>query len=930
MTCRVSEPDHNAVVATGEVVAAPARRELPSGTVTFVFTDIEGSTKLAHELGTERWGQILVQHASVVRKAVGDNEGVVVRTEGDSFFLAFRSARQAVAAAADAERGFTSQQWAHGATVKVRIGMHTGENARPGTEADASDYVGFDVHRAARVSSAGHGGQVLISSVTRTLLGDQLPAGVTLRDLGEHRLKDMSSPDRLFQLVIEGLPDAFPTLRTLERAPNNLPVQLTSFIGRQRELAEARALLDRTHLLTLIGPGGTGKSRLSLELGAQVMDGFPDGVWFVRLAPVSDPALVSSTIAHTLGLVVPPARTPLQFLIEHLRAKKVLVVIDNFEQVVNAATDIGEILRECSGVKAIVSSRIVLRVAGEQEYPVPPLTLPDPSDVPDVDELARAEAIQLFLERARAARPDFTLTSQNARAVVGVVAQLDGLPLAIELAAARVKILTPQAILERLASGLGVLQSSARDLPARQQTLRGAIAWSYDLLDPGLRRLFQRLAVFRGGAALEQIEAVCGPAEEIDRDVLDGVAELVDQSLLRRVESGDDPRFLMLETIREFSREKLVESGEQPEIDLRHARAYLALAEKAAPGLLGSEQKTLLDRLETEHANLRAAMDACGHGVCADRESCTCGPEEHVGSDERADISLRLAASLWRFWQMRGHLAEGRQRTERVLDLPDVEGRPAYLGALEALGGVVYWMGDIEATEAIYQKRLPIARSMGDPRKIADALYDLSFVYTLPNRETASALAMLDEAIALFRSTGDQAGVAKALWARANTLFNSAQYDKAVDVLEEVVRTFREVDNRFGLGWALHSLGVGRIRLGQMEPARAAFTEGLDLFRTAGDVSGMVLFFYDFAELAAAQHRDDRALRLFGAGTALKDKTGTQLADYLREENRPFSIEILALLERTDPRRKDGLGAEGAALTQDQVVAFALSERDEP
>jgi predicted ATPase/class 3 adenylate cyclase len=899
--------------------------------VTFVFTDIEGSTKLAHDLGTERWGEILAQHAAVVRKAVAEHEGVIVRTEGDSFFLAFRSARQAVALAADAERGFAGQPWAHGATVKVRIGMHTGENARPGTEADASDYVGYDVHRAARVASAGHGGQVLISSVTRTLLGEELPSGVTLRDLGEHRLKDVPAPDRLFQLVIEGLPDTFPTLRTLDRAPNNLPVQLTSFIGRQRELAEARELLDRTHLLTLVGPGGTGKSRISLELAAQVMDSFPDGIWFIRLAPVTDPALVASTIAHTLGLVVPPTRTPLQHLVDELRKKRVLLVVDNFEQVVGAATDVAEILRECPEVKAVVSSRIVLRVAGEQEYPVPPLTLPDPNDVPKIDELVQAEAIQLFIERARASRPDFALTPQNARAVVGVVAHLDGLPLAIELAAARVKILTPQAILERLASGIGVLQSSARDLPARQQTLRGAIAWSYDLLDPGLRKVFQRFSVFRGGAALEQVEAVCGPADEIDRDVLDGVAELVDQSLLRRVESGDEPRFVMLETIREFAHEKLVESGELAEIDLRHARAYLAFAERAARGLLGADQKHLLDSLELEHANLRAAMDACGVGVCADRETCTCGPEEHAGGDERVEISLRLAAALWRFWQMRGHLAEGRQRTDRVLAVPAAPGRmPAYLGALEASGGVAYWMGDIPATEAIYIKRLEVARRFGDPLKIADALYDISFIYTLPDRDSAKALQILDEAVEKFRAAGDRAGVAKTQWARANTLFNTRQFGDAVAVLEEVVRTFREVDNRFGLAWALHSLGVGRIRLGQKGDARAAFTEGLELFSRAGDLSGMVLFFYDFAELAAAQGRDDRALRLFGAGTALKDRTGTQLADYLREENRPFSLEILALLERTDPAHKETLGAEGGALSQDRAVAYALGDEDVP
>ena len=906
------------------------RTDLPSGTVTFVFTDIEGSTKLAHDLGLERWGEILAQHAAVVRPAVAAHEGVIVRTEGDSFFLAFRSARQAVGAAADIERGFAATTWAYGQHVRVRIGMHTGENARPGTAADASDYVGFDVHQAARVASAANGGQVLISSATRTLLGDQVPAGVTLRDLGEHRLKDVPTPDRLYQLVIEGLPSDFPEIHTLERAPNNLPLQLTTFVGRKAELAEARSLLGATRLLTLLGPGGTGKTRLSIELAAQVMAEFADGVWFIRLASVTDPALVVPTIAHTMEIAIAPGGSALPAVIEHLKSRRVLLVLDNFEQVVDAASDVGELLVSTNAAKIVVSSRSVLRLTGEQVYSVPPLALPSVDAVPDVERLRSAESIQLFLERARAAKNDFMLTVQNARAVVGIVAQLDGLPLAIELAAARVKVLPPQAILERLASGIGVLQSSARDLPARQRTLEGAISWSYDLLDAGLQKLLRRFSVFRGGAALEQIEAVCGPADEIGRDVLDGVAELVDQSLARQT-GGEVPRFVMHETIRQFAHDKLVAESELGEIELRHARAYLTFAEEIAPRLLGSEQKALLDRLETEMGNLRAALDICSRTECAADSACTCAPGEHAADDARVEMSLRLTKALWRFWQMRGHLVEGRQRTDRILALPRAEQhRAAYLGALEAAGGVTYWLGDMAATEATYEKRLTVARETGDRHEIADALYDLSFIYVLPDREPDKARAMLDEAISDYRAVGDRAGVAKALWASANSDFNTSEFTKAVKSLEEVVATFRELDNRFGLGWASHSLGVGHIRLGRPEDARSAFTEGLELFRDAGDVTGIVIFLYDFAELAAAQRRDDRAVRLFGAGTELKNKTMTQLADYLREENRPFAIEVIALIERVDPKRFAELAAEGAALSREDAIAFALSDVERP
>ncbi len=916
----------NASSATEPGLTPSARRDLPTGTVTFLFTDIEGSTKLARELGTERWHEVLEQHAGVVRAAVRAHAGTEVRTEGDSFFLAFRSAKQAVAAAAGAQRELVRQTWLHGATVRVRMGMHTGENAVPGSPESGADYVGYDVNRAARVSSAGHGGQILLSSTTRMLLGDELPDGVTLRDLGEHRLKDLSQPDQLFELVIEGLPDIFPALRTLSGVPNDLPVQLTSFIGRRRELAEARGLLERTRLLSLVGPGGTGKSRLSLELAAQVMQQFDDGVWFVRLAPVTEPDLVASQIAHALGLVVPAALTPLDHVVEHLRDRRTLLVLDNFEHVVAAAPQIGQILSGCSKVKAIVTTRIVLRITGEQEYPVPPLGLPDPKADPDLEALSRSESVQLFLERARAATPDFMLTAQNARAVVGVVAQLDGLPLAIELAAARVKILPVQAILERLASGLGILQSSARDLPARQQTLRGAIAWSYDLLDPGLRRLLHRLSAFRGGGSLAEIEQVCGPAAEVEREVLDGISELVDQSLLRRVDAGGGSRFAMLETIREFAREKLDASTEAGEIDLRHARAYLALAQAAEPELTGPRQKELLDRLDLELGNLRVALDICTHTQCADRTACDCGPAEHAADDARVETSLRLAGALWRFWQMRGHLQEGRQRAERVLALPGAEAHPeAYLRALEAAGGVAYWQGDLDATERLYRRRLELARGTADPRTIANALYDLSFVYTVPSKGLDKAKALLDESLALFREVADREGEAKVLWALSSYYMATYRWDDAAAVLPPVIETFRAGGNRFGLGWALQSFALARIRQGRLDEAEPPLVEGMRIFREAGDLSGIVLYLHDLAELAAARGRIEPALRIYGGASELARKTGSKLADVWREENTVWAEATRTMLAALDPAQREALMAEGVAMSMDEAIDHALA-----
>ncbi|HEX6062560.1 MAG TPA: adenylate/guanylate cyclase domain-containing protein, partial [Candidatus Limnocylindria bacterium] len=560
---------------------------LPRGTLTFLFTDIEGSTKLLNRLGTDRYHKVLEAHTDALRGAFG--KGHEVRIEGDALFMVFATAQDALEATANAQRVLAKTVFPYGAVVRVRMGMHTGEGT-PASEKAGADYVGIDVHRAARIAAIAHGGQVLVSAATRMLAGE-LPDGVALRDLGEHRLKDLTHPEHVFQLVIEGLPSDFPALRTLDRTPNNLPQQLTTFIGRQKEIRDGLKLLDGTRLLTLTGPGGTGKTRLSLQIAAEVGDQFADGAFWVPLAPISDPELVPSTIAHSLGVQVSGSELPIDRVSEHLRDKTLLLVLDNFEQILAAAPNISALLSAAPGLKVVTSSRAPLRISGEQELPVPPLELPDPDRLPSIEILAQSDAVRLFIERARAVKPDFFVTPENAAAVAGIVFHLEGLPLAIELAAARVKLLTPQAMLPRLAKGLDLLASSAPDRTDRQRTLRGAIAWSYDLLDEGMRRLFARCAVFVAGAQLEQLEQVCGPASAIGREVLDGLSELVDQSLLRQSDVAGEPRFRMLVTIRDFALEKLTETAELDDLLRRHCAAYLAIAERAAPALQGTEQK---------------------------------------------------------------------------------------------------------------------------------------------------------------------------------------------------------------------------------------------------------------------------------------------------------------------------------------------------
>src|SRR5438105_3051134 len=478
---------------------------LPMGTVTLLFTDMEGSTRLLQQLG-ERYTDLLEEYRQLLRAAFHQWNGNVVDTQGDAFFVAFARASDAVGAAVAAQRALASHCWPEGVVVRVRMGLHTGEPTL-----SSQGYTGLDVHHAARLMSAGHGGRVLRSQTTRDRVEHDLPIGVSLRHLGAHRLKDFQQKSHLSQLVIVDLPADFPSLNTLDTHPNNLPVQLTPFIGREQELTTVQHLLCRedVHLLTLTGPGGTGKTRLGLQVAAELSDRFADGVFFVNLAPVNDPSSVMPTIAQTLDIREGSGLPLLGRLQEELRQKQMLLLLDNFEQVVTAAVQVEDLLAACPKLKIVVTSREVLHVRAEREFSVPPLELPDPKHLPDLASLSHYAAVALFLQRAQAVKPDFQITNANARAIAEICARLDGLPLAIELAAARIKLLPPQALLTRLDQRLNVLTGTSRDVPTRQQTLRNTIAWSYDMLHTEEQRLFRRLSAFVGGCTLKSVEAIC-------------------------------------------------------------------------------------------------------------------------------------------------------------------------------------------------------------------------------------------------------------------------------------------------------------------------------------------------------------------------------------------------------------------------------------
>jgi predicted ATPase/class 3 adenylate cyclase len=641
------------------------------GTVTFLFTDIEGSTRM-WETDSGSMSDALARHDELLRSAIETHGGYVFKTVGDAFCAAFPTAPDALEASVEAQRLLLEEQWPETGRLRARMALHTGA-----TEERDGDYFGPPVNRVARLLSAGHGGQVLLSLPTHEMVRDQLPAGAALVDLGERRLKDLFRPERIFELTAPGLPSEFPPLRTLESRPNNLPLQPTPLVGREREVAEIadRVQSEGARLLTLTGPGGTGKTRLALQAAADLLEEFEDGVFFVALATITDPELVPSTIAVPLG-VKESAEQPLtESLRGYLREKQLLLVLDNFEQVLESAPLVGELVAACPKLKILATSRIALRLYGEQEYSVPPLALPDPRVLPPLEVLTQYEAVRLFLERARAVRAEFSVTNENAPAIAEICARLDGLPLAIELAGARVRILPPQKMLERLSNRLKLLKGGARDLPTRQQTLRGAIDWSHDLLEEEEKILFGRLSVFSGGRTLEAIEEICDP--EGDLDALEGVESLVEKSLLRQEEGPNgEPRFVMLETVHEYAREKLQESGEAEKFKLAHAEYFLALAEETEPELKGSGERWL-EHLEAEHDNFRAALD------------WTPQPGD-------TDLALRLGGALMMFWDIRGHYSEGRRWLEKALAQDRHAPAAVRAKALGCLGRLAWQQGDLD------------------------------------------------------------------------------------------------------------------------------------------------------------------------------------------------------------------------------------------
>jgi predicted ATPase/class 3 adenylate cyclase len=874
--------------------------DLPTGTVTFLFTDIQGSTKLLQELD-EGYRTVQDDHARILRNAISRGGGRAIGTEGDSFFAVFPSPTRGLDAAVSAQRELATHSWPHGEALRVRMGLHTGEGTLGG-----DDYLGIDVNRAARIAAAGHGGQVLLSDATRALVEHSLPEGVSLRDLGTHHLKDLAHPEHIFDLLIGGLPSDFPVLKSLDARPNNLPVQLTSFIGRRDEIEAVGELIRRTRLVTLSGPGGSGKTRLGLEVAQAALEGFPDGAFFVDLASITDPELVPSAVAQALDVQGEPAGSWLETLINHLSDKSVLLVLDNFEQITEAAKEVEAILRGTRDVHILVTSRVVLHISGEHEFHVQPLRLPDPADLPDAETLSQFDAVALFIHRARAVKDDFGVTNQNAPAVAEICARLDGLPLAIELAASRVKLLTPEAILARLGHRLPLLTSATRNVPERQRTLRGTIDWSYELLDEAERRLLSRLSVFAGGSTFDAAETVCDPDAELGIDCLDGLASLVDKSLVRRTEPlGGEPRFRMLETIREYSSERLEESGEAGEIGRRHAHFFMALAEEAEPHLLAQDQAFWLDLCDQENDNIRAALQWC--------------------IDARnSEIGFRIGAALWRFWQQRGHLREGRRWLDRLFALPAATERSGVTArAHGAAGGLAYWDTDYGATRRHYDEALAIFREIGDKLGVERALYDLSFAYMVEgDLETHGRL--LDESLALARQLGDDEGVANAIDALGYLRVLQRRPEEALPLGEEARVLAKKLGSSFHLIEATATLGQAHKMLGDLDQSERYTKEAIAMHRDARNFAMTTYMVFALSTLEAERGRHVRSMRLYGAAENLLDK----YANIAPADAMMIGDPVGAARAALGDEAVDTAIAEGKAMGPDEAVGYALSDSE--
>jgi predicted ATPase/class 3 adenylate cyclase len=826
---------------------------LPSGTVSLLFTDIDGSTRLLEQLG-DAYATLLSDHHRLVSEAIAAHGGSHVDAAGDGLFVSFPTARAALLACIDAQRAIAKHQWPKGADVRVRMGLHTGEPLSA-----VAGYVGIDVHRAARICAAGHGGQILLSEAAHALIGTALPDEVSFRDLGEHRLKDLATPIRLYQVVGPELRSEFPPVRSLETLPNNLPHQLSSFVGRSQEIADAEARLATTSILTLTGPGGVGKTRLALEVGAHLVDAYPGGVWYIELGTLNDGALIGDTIVSALQLKQETAG-PIPALLSALADRRVLLILDNCEHLLDPVVDVADqLLRRCPDLRIVATSREALGMSGESLMPVPSMSLPEPGGPgsPEAFErLASCDAVQLFIDRARAVLPGFALTEENAEAIGQICLRLDGIPLAVELAAARVRSLPPHQIAARLDNRFRLLTGGSRTSLPRHRTLRAAMDWSFDMLGEAEQALLPRLSAFAGSFSLEAAEAVA-TGGAVDRDeVIDLLARLIDKSLLMPEEASTEARYRMLETIRDYAQERLVEAGEASEVYARHRDWFVTLVEQARPGFFaGPEHAAWLARLSEDHDNLRAALR---------------------WSDEDPDgasAELSLASGLWRFWEIRGHLAEGSAWLERALARTGGEISQRRALGLTGVGVLATQRGNHAAATAAHEASLLLHRELGSPLAISAACNNVaSAAIEQGNFERAGEL--YREAVELSRTAGDMQGAAFSLLNLADLTARQGGDVEADDLYAQSIQTFETFGDLWGMAHATSRLALVSRRRGDLTAARTRYNDAMDLYRRIGDRRAEARMLAGLGDVAAQEGDDAAAAAAYRESLTLRSQLG--------------------------------------------------------
>jgi predicted ATPase/class 3 adenylate cyclase len=916
--------------------------KLPSGTVTFLFTDIENSTKLWEQF-PEAMKAALARHDEILNRAIKDHNGSVIKTTGDGFHAVFESGVSGVAAAMAAQQALLDAGWDEikPNKIRIRIGLHTGE-----ADERAGDYFGPALNRAARLMSIGYGGQTLLSTTTADLVREQLPGDLSLRDLGEHRLKDLVRSEHIFQVTQAANPSEFPPLKSIDAFPNNLPVQLTTFIGREQEIEDAKKRLKSAHLLTLIGPGGTGKTRLSLQLAAELLPSFKDGVWVAELAPITDPALIMQTIGSIFGLREQAWMTLSDLVIDYLRAKNILLVVDNCEHLVEACAQLVEqFLHACPNLKIIASSREALGITGETVFRVPSLSLPDPSQL-SLETLMECESVQLFIERAAAANPTFILNEHNAASIAQICRRLDGIPLALELAAARATVFSAEQIAARLDDRFKLLTGGSRTALPRQQTLRAMIDWSYDLLSEDERTLLRKFSVFAGGWTFDAAEAVCP-----DLDVLNSLTQLVNKSLVTMEEEGGEVRYRLLETVRQYARDKLLEMGEAVQTRNSHFDYFFNLAMIAGPKLEGTEALIWVLRLELEYDNIRAALD--------------------WGLDNNVEAVLRMVPALVYFWNRRGREEEGRhlinEALARVDKLPALEGEEALqririLGeAWQNLAMLAYSQGDNAHASEASERAATMARQVGDKRLLALALgFEASGEMFLGKTEGVKAL--LEEGLAAARESGDAFATAlpMSLYGQAIAL-TQGDYKTAEKYVEDGFALLKQSGNRWGATMAMLSMGMMEKFRGNYHEARLRFAACEPLFRDLGDRHRINMVRSElahieryeghyqkaeemyretlpewkrighraaiahqlecFALLAKSKEQGQRAARLYGAAETLREKIDIPMTPQERIE---YEKELANLRTGMDEKTYKSSWVEGQAMSMDDAIAFAL------